>query len=152
MNSSERSFNIVFYCSSLSWGGLEMNVIRFASWMQERGHKITVCCVKGSPLMDSAQKQNLTTQTVTRNKKYFDLISAFKFARLTNQLGADVVWYRDNRDLSTLGWAKLFGGKFKLLYQQAMQLGVDKKDFIHTWRFKQIDAWIAPLIFLANQV
>ncbi|MBL7942946.1 MAG: glycosyltransferase family 4 protein, partial [Flavobacteriales bacterium] len=39
-----------------------------------------------------------------------------------------------------------------IVYQQAMQLGVSKRDPIHTFRFNAIDRWIAPLQFLAEEV
>lgn len=129
-----------------------MNVLRFASWMRDRGHQVTLCCVLESPIHQSAIKQNLNILLVKRNRKYFDLPNAFRISRLVNHLNVDVVWFRDNRDLSVLAWAKFFGGKFRLLYQQAMQLGVDKKDPFHTWRFNRIDVWVAPLKFLADQV
>ena len=63
------------------------------------------------------------------------------------------MWLRDSRDLQIAGLAnKLAGKKAKIVYQQAMQLGVDKKDIFHTMRFKRIDRWIAPLSYLAEQV
>ncbi len=55
--------------------------------------------------------------------------------------------------MDTLGWAKrLSSHSFKLLYQQAMQFGVAKRDVFHTLRFRPIDAWVSTLEFLRNQV
>jgi glycosyltransferase involved in cell wall biosynthesis len=44
-----------------------------------------------------------------------------------------------------------FYNELKLIYQQQMQLGVDKRDFLHTFRFNQLNAWVAPLPWLAEQ-
>ncbi|MFM7727122.1 MAG: glycosyltransferase family 4 protein, partial [Flavobacteriales bacterium] len=39
-----------------------------------------------------------------------------------------------------------------MLYQQAMQFGVAKRDVFHTHRFRPIDAWVSTLDFLRHQV
>ena len=40
----------------------------------------------------------------------------------------------------------------KVIYQQHMGLGVNKRDFLHTRRFNSLDAWIAPLPSLRDEV
>jgi glycosyltransferase involved in cell wall biosynthesis len=42
--------------------------------------------------------------------------------------------------------------KIKLVYHQAMQLSISKKDFIHTLRFNRIDAWVSTLNYMQKQV
>lgn len=144
---------IAFYCSSTSWGGLEMNTLRYAQWMQEEGFEVEVFCVANSPIHLEAQAFNLEITNIHRNRKYFDVVNAFRIANLFREKQINTVWFRDTRDMDLLSWAKLFSGKkWKLLYQQAMQLGVDKKDLFHTLRFRSIDFWIATLDFLKNQV
>ncbi|MEZ4800432.1 MAG: glycosyltransferase family 4 protein [Flavobacteriales bacterium] len=145
--------NIAFYCSSTSWGGLEMNTIRYAIWMREAGHHVKVFCVENSPIHQRASEANLPIQLVSRNRKYFDFINANKVAKLFKKEGITLVWFRDTRDMDLLAWSKIFSGKkWKLLYQQAMQLGVDKKDIFHSFRFRSIDYWVSTLNFLKDQV
>ncbi|MCH2197932.1 MAG: glycosyltransferase family 4 protein [Flavobacteriales bacterium] len=130
-----------------------MNVLRFALRMKKAHQTVTLVCVQGSPLDKAAQKEEVSVIHIERNKKYFDFSSARKIGKLFNELNVDVVWIRDTRDIDVCGWAKRFSKrKFKLLYQQAMQFGVSKKDPAHTFRFRQIDIWVAPLPFLADQV
>jgi glycosyltransferase involved in cell wall biosynthesis len=43
-------------------------------------------------------------------------------------------------------------GKIKLVYHQAMQLGVPKKDILHTFRFNRIDVWVSTLDYMKKQV
>lgn len=130
-----------------------MNTLRFANWMSERGWPVKCFFVAGTKLFDEALKSCLPVFAVRRNKKYFDIANAARLARLFRKENVNVVWYRDNRDLSVLGWVKRFSGNcLHIIYQQAMQLGVSKRDIIHTVRFRQIDAWVAPLSFLAEQV
>ncbi len=143
---------IGFYCSSISWGGLEMNIVKCAVWLKERGYPVLVYCVKDSPIAESVLDKNLEHVFVPRNRKYFDFKNAWRMSKRAKSDEIKAMWLRDTRDLSTIGLAKTFSGKkFKMIYQQAMQLGVDKKDFLHTLRFARIDAWISLLDFLADQ-
>jgi hypothetical protein len=41
---------LAYLCNTKSWGGLEMNQIRNATWMKERGHEVHVFV-----LVDSGQ-------------------------------------------------------------------------------------------------
>lgn len=130
-----------------------MNVLRFAGWMSDAGFTTTVWCVKGSPLALAADSAGHTCIAIKHHLKYGDLKGAIRLAKLFTQNKVDVVWIRDTRDMSICGWAKRWSSrKVGLLYQQAMQLGVSKRDLIHTDRFKRIDAWVSPLNYLAEQV
>lgn len=149
----KNKIKIGFYCSSISWGGLELNLFRHAKWMNERGWEVTLFCVEGTPLHAHAKDENIEIKLVDRNKKYFDFKNARKLGRLISELKIDLVWIRDTRDMSVTGLAKIFSNKpFKILYQQAMQIGVNKRDWLHTKRFSRIDLWISPLKYLADQV
>lgn len=145
--------NLVFMCSSSSWGGLEMNVLRFAGYMREAGYEVTLLAVEHTPLWEAASETVIQRRAILRHRKYADIGKARSLARLWDELEANVVWIRDTRDMSICGWAKQFSNRnVRLIYQQAMQLGISKRDLLHTLRFRQIDCWIAPLTFLAEQV
>lgn len=147
------SRKIAFLCSSTSWGGLEMNVLRFALWMKEAGQQTSLWCVENSPLHVEVKKSGLDCFPIKKHKKYFDLKAAKVLAKAFDKHQIDVVWIRDTRDMSVCGMAKSATKReLKLVYQQAMQLGVKKKDFFHTLRFKRIDLWVSPLQFLSDQV
>jgi glycosyltransferase involved in cell wall biosynthesis len=145
--------HIAFYCSSTSWGGLEMNTVRYAGWMKEEGFVVSLYCVAQTPLHDEAVRSGIEVRIIRRNGKYFDLVNAWRVAKTFRDAHVDVCWFRDTRDMDLLGWAKRFSGnRFRLLYQQAMQFGVSKKDIFHTMRFAPIDAWVSTLEFLKQQV
>jgi D-inositol-3-phosphate glycosyltransferase len=144
---------IAFYCSSISWGGLEMNTLRYAKAFQSEGFQVEMYLVKGTTLAQHASKQELPVNFTHRNKKYFDFSHARFVAKQFEKDNINVVHFRDNRDLDFLGWVKFFSNrKMKLVYHQAMQLGFSKKDFIHTLRFKRIDAWVSTLKYMHKQV
>lgn len=147
------NYHIAFYCSSIARGGLEMNLVRYAGWMKELGWKVKIFCVAGSPIHTMAEKSELKIVLIRRNKKYFNITGAFRIAKLFQQHSIDLCWFRDTRDFQILGLAKTVTSRpFRLLYQQAMQFGVSKKDPIHTLRFQPVDAWVSTLNFLADQV
>ncbi len=130
-----------------------MNVLRFCTWMQEASFKTSLWCVDGSPLHQSALNQGLEIELIKRHRKYLPLSAALELSKRLSRSHADVVWIRDTRDMSVCGWAKSFSAHpFKLVYQQAMQLGISKRDWAHTIRFSKIDVWVAPLKYLAEQV
>ena len=153
MSHSSRLPKIGFYCSSISWGGLEMNSVRYAQALQQENFEIQVYGVAGSSFFQSATELGLQIQAVQRNKKYFDFNHARSLAKIFQNDGIEIVHFRDNRDLDFLGWVKFFSsGKIKLVYHQAMQLGVPKKDILHTFRFNRIDAWVSTLDYMKKQV
>jgi len=130
-----------------------MNTSRYALWMKEAGYKVIVYAVRDTPFFRQATMQGLDVRVVHRNKKYFDVLSARRLAGMFQRDEVALVWFRDTRDMDTLGWAKRFSSSpFKLLYQQAMQFGVAKRDVFHTHRFRPIDAWVSTLQFLRTQV
>ena len=153
MSSTPSLPKIAFYCSSISWGGLEMNTLRYANAFQSEGFKIELYLVEGTTIFQHATEQELPVISIARNKKYFDFKHARQVSKQFEKDNIDIVHFRDNRDLDFLGWVKFFSlRKIKLVYHQAMQLGVSKKDFLHTLRFKRIDAWVSTLNYMHKQV
>lgn len=121
--------------------------------MQDAGFRTSLWCVDGSPLHQSAIDQGVEIELIKRHRKYLPLRAAVKLSKRLSRSHADVVWVRDTRDMSVSGWAKSFSARpFLLVYQQAMQLGISKRDWVHTVRFSKIDVWVAPLQYLAEQV
>lgn len=149
----DRGKKLGFYCSSTSFGGLELHMVRLASWMHARGWETLLYVIGNSQMAKEGERLGLTIRPIKRNRKYFDLYAASKMSRAFKRDGVDIVWLRDNRDLSVAGIAKsLSGSRIKLVYQQAMELGVSKKDVIHTMRFNKIDAWLSSLPSMAEKV
>lgn len=119
--------------------------------MSQRGHKTVLFCVEDSPLHHHAK--DVEVVLVNRNKKGFDLKNARNVKRLLQNHQVDFIWFADKRDLSLVAMVKFLMGKnIKTLYLQCMQIGVNKKEFWHTIRFKRIDHWVTPLNYLVAQL
>ena len=130
-----------------------MNSVRYAQALQQENFEIQLYGVEGTSFFQSATELGLPIQAVPRNKKYFDFMHARSLAKIFQKDGIEIVHFRDNRDLDFLGWVNFFSfRKIKLVYHQAMQLGVPKKDIIHTFRFNRIDAWVSTLNYMKKQV
>jgi D-inositol-3-phosphate glycosyltransferase len=149
---SNFSLHIGFYCSSLSKGGLELNTIRYASYMKEAGYGVTLFLVDDSPMQQIALNKGLTVVVIKRNRRYLDLSKAWALRKLSQQHQINWWWFRDPRDMDIMAWTKFLTPKIKLLYHQAMQITHAKKDVLHTWRMSQIDTWVCLSEYLKHQV
>ncbi len=144
---------IAIYCSSGSWGGLEMNTARLVRWMFERHHRVTLFCLQDSPLAKHAAAENVPLRFISRNKRYFDLPRAYVITKELGRLKIKILLLVDNRDLDFGGLVKLLSGnRIRLIYQQHMRLGITKKDPIHTLRLRQLDAWITLLPYMKEEI
>jgi D-inositol-3-phosphate glycosyltransferase len=142
-----------FFCSSTGWGGLEMNVLKLARLLMETGISIELICTSGTRLFEEAEKNKIPAVGIKRPKKHFDIKSALRLGKILKRKEINILFAFDNYDLSVCAWVKrLFPGRFKLIYQQHMQIGINKKDLVHTLRYSKIDIWISPLAYLAKEV
>lgn len=144
---------IAYLCVSHSWGGLEMNQLRNAQWMKDRGHEVIILGLKNARILNEANKSGISTSIVDQHKKYYDFKRANALKKIIKEKAITHLVLRDPKDISLGVTAKKWlKNKLHLSYFMEMQLGVKKKDFIHTWRFNGLDLWSCPLEFLADQV
>ncbi len=144
---------IGYFCASDSWGGLEMNQWRNALWMAERGHDVVMFVREGTPAEKAAKESGLVISRVKQHKKYYDYINANRLKRRISYHQVTHMVVRDPKDMGLCALTKtIMGNKLYLAYFMEMQLGIPKKDFLHTIRFKKFDLWSCPLPWLAEQV
>lgn len=142
-----------FLITSTGWGGLELNTLRLAQWFEQSGTHITLFTLPDTRLFKEAQQYNLSVVPITKYWKYFDFIHAFKFGRMLKRNDISNLMVFDNKDLDFANLVKIsLRNKLRLIYQQHMQLGISKRDLIHTFRFSGLDYWISPLELLKRQV
>ena len=141
---------IEFLSSSTGWGGLERNALRYAHWMQERGHRITINCVEGSRLDVNSKRAGLAIRHIRRQPRYGAYLSALAMRKHLQRSRADVLWIRDPRDLPMCSLA-IRGIDCSLLFHQGMQILTPKQAPWHRMRFGAIARWVAPLEQLKAQ-
>ena len=149
----EKENVIGFLSGSLGWGGLEMNQLRYAVWMKNRGHSVLIFSRKESTLAKAALKEGIKVVFIKAHRKYYDFSKANALRRLIKKNQVSHLIVRDPRDMGLSALTKtLLKGRLTLVYLMGMQLGISKRDVLHTLRFKQFDYWLCPLPWLAEQV
>lgn len=144
---------IAYLCSSVSWGGLEMNHLRNAKWMQDRGHDIVVIGVKNSPYLAKADEMKLPIITINLHKKYYDFKKGKQLAAILQKNAVSHLFIRSTYDMSITATVKsTLKNEITTAYFMEMQLGVKKTNFLHSLRFNFIDVWSTPLDWLNKQV
>ncbi len=144
---------LAYLCSSTSWGGLEMNHLRNAQWMQERGHDVTFFCVENSPIAKDATERNLPIIFIEKQKKYYDFKKAKNLVHQLRELNFTHLLIRSTYDMSiTASVKRMMRNEIHTSYFMEMQLGVKKTNFLHSLRFAYLDLWSCPLNWLERQV
>lgn len=141
-----------YICGTDSWGGLEMNQLRNAIWMHERGHSVYLICLKGSPIAKNAEEAGIPTIFILKHRKYFDFKRGKELADILQQHQITHLLVRAIHDMSIAVIAKRKIKSLHLSYFMEMQLGVKKTNFLHTLRFSYFDLWACPLNWLSVQV
>lgn len=149
----DMSAKIAFLCGSKSWGGLEMNHLQHALWMKENGHDVLILCRENSAFAEKSRLHGLRILFLPEYRRYKYFFAGLTLKSLLKKESISHLQVRNANDLNVCAIAKRFSKqKFQLSYYMEMQLGVSKRNFLHTVRFKQIDYWICPLPYLRQQV
>jgi len=131
-----------------------MNQWRNACWMKTRGHEVVVLCLQDSPIYQKSLASGLEVLAIRRHRKYYDYAAGIALSKLIRSAKISHLILRDTRDMSVSAIAKMvsFRHPFHLSYFMEMQLGVSKRNVLHTLRFSQLDLWSCPLVWLQQQV
>jgi glycosyltransferase involved in cell wall biosynthesis len=144
---------IGYLLGSNSKGGLEMNQVRNALWMHQRGHSVFLLCIKGSPAETMANDLGVPVVNIAKHRKYYDFKQGKALAKILLEQQISRLIVRATQDMSVAVIAKrAMKGKLHLSYFMEMQLGVKKTNFLHTFRFRHFDLWSCPLNWLEHQV
>lgn len=121
--------------------------------MQDAGWEVLCYFVKGSPMAEDATARGLQVHFIPRQRRYVPVNQARAFRQILQDAGIQKLIFRDSHDMSLLATTKsLMKNRLKVFYWQAMQIGVDKRSPVHTRRFSKLDAWIASLPFLVEEI
>lgn len=145
---------IAYLVGSDSWGGLEMNQAKNALWMKERGHDVIVFGRANSKIESFCQSNHLSFDVIAPHRRHYDIKKAKQFVLLLQKHQIEHLIVRDVKDVSLSVAAKYRSKKnpFKLHYFMEMQIGINKRSFLHTFRFKFLDTWSCPLNWLKSHV
>ena len=144
---------IAYLCGTKAWGGLEMNQVRNAEWMRDRGHTVVVFCVKDSPVYNAAILKNLSISIIKQHHHHYDFFNAFLLYKALKKNAIEHLIFRATFDMSiaaSIGF--LSRGRIKTHYFMEMAFEKNKRHFFRTWRYSFFNSWICPLPYLKEQV
>jgi glycosyltransferase involved in cell wall biosynthesis len=145
--------HIAYLCLSCGWGGLEMNQLRNAQEMQNRGHDVLLIANSESPIAKAASQANINLHLVAQKPKHYQWGFARQLAGHLKAKGFEELIFRNNRELSIAASVRFFSnGKVRVHYFMEMALGGKKTQFFRTLRYRFIDSWVCPLPYLQLQV
>ena len=121
-------------------------MLALAKRMSVRGWPIVVYGRQDSTFAEFAQTSGLRFSHLRSEFKFGDVINARRLARALERDGVATLINNLNSDIFLSVLAKRFcKTPLSLYYYQHMQLGMDKRDAFHSWLYKQLDGWLAPL-------
>lgn len=139
-------------CLSRSWGGLEMNVLRWAGWMSDRGWPVFLICQSASLLAKRASEAGIVVRTVKPLFKYADPGTLWLIRRMIKEHGLRTLIVSQSYEIAAaVPLRSLVSPKPRVVYWQHMQVGRAKQDYTHRFMYRRLDRWVAPLEGLANQ-
>jgi D-inositol-3-phosphate glycosyltransferase len=143
-------FPIGSYCSSTTWGGLEMNVLRFLHWMNRRGWPVFLYAPPDTVVSEHASGFDVPLRAIRITSQTAALWQARSLAKMVRSDTVRALIVHQSRDLLPCALAKTYGCGAKLIFSQNMHLG-NKRDPIHAWQYRKLDAFVAPVPVLAKQ-
>ena len=139
-------------CTSPGWGGLELNTLRLCKWLREAGWKVHLISAYDSPIARHSADQVNTLSTfgegpLPKKSQRLKMLHVWKL-----KYRIPILFLPFNKDISFCSlYKRFYDQNIGLIYQQHMQVGVRKRDFIHTLRYAMIDVWISPLQYLKEE-
>ncbi len=128
-------------------------LLRLAVGLKKAGADVVILYFSGSTMAHLAEKLNIERVNIREFNKSYDFSGPLSFRKAIKKAKIDTVLFRDHRETAILVTAKfLMKGKLRLVYCQAEALAQMKRDFLHTFRFNQLDAWITPYPSTALEV
>jgi glycosyltransferase involved in cell wall biosynthesis len=126
-------------CLSTSWGGLEMQALRWARNLASRGHDVHTIVPQGSRLSREAGIWELKQITVPRATKYFDPRASLKIRSFLRRHAVDIVQAHYSKDLWLL-YPALVGWEGPKLFYVSRILFRDttKRDIFHRMAYAKL--------------
>jgi glycosyltransferase involved in cell wall biosynthesis len=140
--------NIAFLCNSSSWGGLEMNILQMAKWLISEGHQVILFCPCDSVIAQKSRQANIPVYCFHQRIKYIDLGVAYEILKKIKLHHINILALSQSKEIATGVLVKKVIGQnygLRIVYFQQMMIGIKKKDWLHNFMYKHLDAWIVPL-------
>jgi glycosyltransferase involved in cell wall biosynthesis len=134
---------IIQTCGSRSWGGLEMQTLKIADALSNRGHDVALICPPDSVMEKHAREQNVRIHPILEGNRHY-LSDLKRAAWLIQSMKPDVIHTHLSHDMWTVVPAmRLARSRSRYLLTKRMGSGVIKKDPLHRMLYNRLDVVIA---------
>lgn len=129
---------IVQSCGSKSWGGLEMQTLKIAQGLKNKGEDVLIWCARDSELEKQAKKNQLHSEPVfTGEKDFFSNITSMKESMNTRNV--DIIHTHLSHDLWSIVPAVQFAeSQAPIFLTKRMASDVKKKDVFHRYLYSHV--------------
>jgi hypothetical protein len=152
MVEDREQIGIVLHGKSLSVS--ERELVGAGVLIDTKNLPVTLFGKKNSKAKSTAKQEGLTFVRLGKKiTKLKDFNAALRLSETLKVEGITTILFRDPRNSGLLVTTKfLMKGKLKLIFMQDRPIREMARDFLLTFQFNQIDAWITPLIQTAKNV
>ncbi|MGD1842311.1 MAG: glycosyltransferase family 4 protein [Thermonemataceae bacterium] len=144
--------HIAILCNADAWGGLELNVAKLAVWLHQRGNPILFLAPPNTAAFRFASEKQVPVYAFESRRKYVNIPAIWKLKGIIKQYEITRLLIAHSKDINLGALTKLLvRTPLSLMYLQQMNIAIPKKDVFHTFFYKQLDIWIAPLASIAEK-
>ena len=130
-----------------------MNHLRNARWMMERNHDVLILGIDSSPIHTNALAMGLPFRAILPHRRWYDFKALRRIIDIVEAEKISHFIIRKVGDMSlAAGLKHTIKERIHVSYFMEMQLGIRKKSLFHTLRYRNIDVWSCPLVWLKEQV
>lgn len=145
--------HLAYLCTSRGWGGLEMNHLRNALWMQARGNEITLVCTKNSPLEKAGIEAQLSVISIRKPARHYAFLSAWMIFLKLKNLGVQHVMIRNTSDISLAASISFFSFKrIHIHFFMELMFHEKKQQLYRTIRYSFLSSWVCSLDYMKEKV
>jgi hypothetical protein len=147
----KEKIGVLIYGKKLNSSKVE--IIDAARILNKTAFKVSLFGKSKSKVKSVASQSHLQYVNLGKKLSRNDFSASLRFTKLLKDKGISTILFRDHRSTGLLVTTKfLLKGKLRLIFIQDRHLSEMKPDFLHTFRFNQIDAWITPMNQTAHTV
>ena len=140
---------IAIICNQRSWGGLELFTLKWTRWLHDAGFFCVLLAPPNSKAEEYAVHHHLHFEPFETRHKHADPVGIRLLGNLFAKHSISHCFISHSKDIGLVALTKWFGAyKGKSIYFQQMQIGVNKKDWLHRFFYSRLDYWITPLPYL----